>query len=380
MTVRIPLRQVQRAALALGILLFAYLLWTTGWRSIVRDFSAIGWGIAIAIVLELSTDLINTVAWRRLFEPRDRGIPFVRLFLVRLAGTAYNQLLPGATLAGEPLKVVLLSRYVPSTSAWASVVSAKVSYAGAQAIFVTAALLLASSRLSFSWTVWGGAVTAVVVSLAGLAAFVALQQRGFFATVARGVGRFRAVASSIENLQEALRGLDAQVRDLYRRRRKDFVVSVVFHLSSFAADVFQVYLLLRWLGLSADVVACFAIEGFLQLLYFAFFFVPAGVGLREGGSMLVFAALGLPAASGLTIGVAKRLAQLAEIAAGLIGLACLYEAGDGESAGRAAAAESLARKVEAEPLSAESMRRGAGSRLPLDPEAPAAPRRVRRIR
>lgn len=67
-----------------------------------------------------------------------------------------------------------------------------------------------------------------------------LQRRGFFATIAEGAVRLRFVTSWIEWFQESLRRLDAQVRGLHERRRKNLLLSLLFQFSSFAFDVIQV--------------------------------------------------------------------------------------------------------------------------------------------
>lgn len=107
------------------------------------------------------------------------------------------------------------------------------------------------------------------------------------------------------------------------------------HLSSFALGVLQVYLLLCWLGLPAGVVTCVAIEAFSVLIQLALFLVPASIGVQEGGKVLIFTALGLPAVAGLSVGIAFRLTQLAGIGLGFGAFARLHWAQP-----RASAAES----------------------------------------
>jgi uncharacterized membrane protein YbhN (UPF0104 family) len=51
--------------------------------------------------------------------------------------------------------------------------------------------------------------------------------------------------------------------------------------------------------------------------------VPGAIGVQEGGMLLVFAALGLPAAAGLATGIAFRLTSIVGAAAGLLTFAAL---------------------------------------------------------
>ena len=59
------------------------------------------------------------------------------------------------------------------------------------------------------------------------------------------------------------------------------------------------------------------------MIQLALFFVPGSIGVQEGGKVVVFTALGLPAAAGLTVAIAFRLTQLAGITAGLAAFAAL---------------------------------------------------------
>src|SRR5262249_19248208 len=62
---------------------------------------------------------------------------------------------------------------------------------------------------------------------------------------------------------------------------------------------------------------------FSLLIDGALFFVPGQVGAQEGGKVLIFTALGFTATTGLTVGVALRLNQVALILLGLATLAAL---------------------------------------------------------
>ena len=53
------------------------------------------------------------------------------------------------------------------------------------------------------------------------------------------------------------------------------------------------------------------------------FFVPAKVGTQEGSKVIVFAALGLNSARGLTVGIVRRIPERTYAGLGLIALGCL---------------------------------------------------------
>ena len=53
--------------------------------------------------------------------------------------------------------------------------------------------------------------------------------------------------------------------------------------------------ILHWLDAPAPLMTCLAIEAFAIVVDSAMFFVPARVGVQEGGRVLIFTALGMSA-------------------------------------------------------------------------------------
>lgn len=318
------LRHVQRLLLVLGIALCAFLVARVGVDQIRHDLGLMGWSLLGVVLIELLVDVINTVGWRFTFTPEDRRVPFGVLFLARLAGTAFNQILPAATVGGEPVKALLLKTHLPLSSTLASVVTAKLTYSLAQAVFALAGVLFAFQAFALPERLRHGLLAALAVTVAGIGFFVWLQRRGLFATLtalSRRLGMPEGWAHAIEHTTHAL---DGRVRDFHVERPQDFALSVGCHVASLMLGVLQVFLLLDWLGLPAAFATCFTIEAFAVLIQAAAFLVPGAIGVQEGGKVVIFSALGLPAAAGFSVGIAFRLNQVVGIALGLLAYALLH--------------------------------------------------------
>lgn len=322
----VPARRVhllQWIALGAGLACFTALLHNVGLATLVEGLRQIGWRLLVVIALEFAIDGFNTLGWRSTFEPADRHVGFAWLYLARLAGTAFNQVLPAAAVGGEPVKVMLLRGRVSAASGWASVITAKLSLGIAQSIFVLCGFAVAFGRLDVPPAVGRALVAALGLTVLGLALFLRWQRRGLFAAAADLAARLGVPKPTIERLRAATEAFDSRVRDLHLLRGSDFAESVAWHLVSFAIGVAQVAVLLAGLGLAVDVSTCLAIEAFSLLIQLALFFVPGSIGVQEAGKMILFTALGLPAAAGLVVAIAFRLTQLAGIAAGLSAFAAL---------------------------------------------------------
>jgi putative membrane protein len=310
-------------ALALGIACFVWLLYRIGWQRIISDLGVIGWGVVVVIGLELAIDGLNALGWRYTFPPHERRIRFGELYLIRLAGTAFNQAVPSATIGGEPVKAMLLREHVPLSSAVASVVSAKLAYSVAQAVMAFIGFAVVFTRLHLPRAMMYALLAALVVTVAMIAVFFWLQRRGLFATATTLGRRLHLPHRWVDRMSRATSRLDRHIQELHAVRPFDFVAAVGCHLAGFVVGVGQIYLLLRWLNLPADLVRCVAIEGLSVLIQTATFLVPGSIGVQEGGKMLIFRALGLPASAGFSVGVVFRLTQLAGISLGLAAFALL---------------------------------------------------------
>jgi uncharacterized protein (TIRG00374 family) len=317
------LKRVQLAALALGIGFFVYLVYQIGLNSILADLATIGWGLGLVILLELLLDAFHTLGWRYTFLPKDRGVGFWRLYLIRMAGSSFNQIIPSGTMGGEPIKVMLLQPDVRTANAVASVITAKLAYSVGQAVFVLAGFIFAFHRFHLPASVNYALYAALLLTALSLAAFFWVQHIGMFAVISRLAGSLHLPRSWIERLHQATERIDHQLREIHVDRPADFLISVGWHLAGFGLSMTQMFLFLQWLGLDADIVDALAIESFSVLIQLALFLVPASIGVQEGGKMLLFNGLGLPAADGLTVGIAVRLNQIVSIALGMVAYAYL---------------------------------------------------------
>lgn len=318
------LRYVQRLLLLFGIVLCVLLVAQVGVAQIYRDLRVMGWSLLGVVLLELGIDVLNTISWRYTFTIEERRVPFGSLFLARLAGTAFNQILPAAAVGGEPVKVLLLRAHLPLSSTLASVVTGKLTYSVAQGTFACAGVLVAFQAFALPERLRRGLVAALALTICGIGLFLWLQRRGLFATAATVTQRLRVPDRWRHPIEDATHLLDRRVRDFYVDRPFDFVMSVGGHIASLLLGVLQVYLLLSWLGLPARFATCFTIEALAVLIQAAAFLVPGSIGVQEGGKVMIFSALGLPPAAGLSVGIAFRLNQVVGIILGLAAYAALH--------------------------------------------------------
>ncbi len=321
--VRMDSRRGRAAWILLGVALLACLIYESGPAKIVSDLALVGAGLIVVVALEFVVDGFNTLGWWFTFPPGLRTGSFRRLFFVRLAGTALNQTLPAASMGGEPAKVYLLEADFPLTTTIATVMTSSLIFSLSKAGFIAFGTMLTwrQFRLSHEFSI--AMLVGFIATLVAVLAFLLLQLRGFTAAIAGIAARIPIPERWVSGIQRLTPGIDAEIIALYRSRPRDLALAVCSHQFAFLCGILQVLLLLGWLGLPRSFSISLAIESCAMLLGFVTFIVPGSIGIQEGGKLVIFTALGLPAAAGVTVGIAFRLTSIVGAAAGLLVLAAL---------------------------------------------------------
>jgi hypothetical protein len=248
----------------------------------------------------------------------------------RLAGDGVNYLTPSASVGGELLRVRLLGPEVSSSLRWASVSVAKIGQSMAQAVFILLGLAIVAPRQAVTrgWLGWTGAIVVALVAGGAAAApwvaFVRALDRGFWATTQGALRRLRLGWLLPVSWAGPGRDLDATLARLGRWRA---TASLACFVAGWTVGAAEIYVILRWVGGGVEWQTALALETGSVLIDGILFFVPAKMGTQEGGKVLLFATLGLDPARGLTVGVVRRIRELAYAGLGLLVLAAMSARG-----------------------------------------------------
>jgi uncharacterized membrane protein YbhN (UPF0104 family) len=322
----LPRRRIELACLALGAAVLAGTVWAIGADTLVRDLRAMGWGLVAVLLVESLSVALNTIGWALGFPSGERTVSAPRLFAARLAGDGINYLTPSATVGGELLRLRLLGPHVPTSLRLVSVSVAKIGQSLAQAVFILLGLAIALPELAVAqgWLGWTGAIVAAcmagVAAIGHWAAFVWAVDRGFWTTTCGALRRVRLGWLLPASWAGPGRDLDAALTRLGPWRA---AASLGCFVAGWSVGAAEIYLILQWVGGAVDWRTALALETGSVLIDGILFFVPAKVGTQEGGKVLLFAALGLNPARGLTVGVVRRIRELAYAGLGLAALGWL---------------------------------------------------------
>lgn len=310
----------RRLAFGVGLVLLFWLARRIGFGVIARCLRQVGWGFAAVLALEGVVVLLTTLGWRRTLAGEKR-VPFPSLIAMRIAGDGVNALAPVAVVGGELVKAGLLSRYVPGPEALGSVGVAAMCQFLAQVLFVgLGATIARTGALESRLRVLGPCLLAFLVLFVALLSWT-FRRRGpaarLLARLAAWVGR-RGAGKTLR--AEFASDLAAHVAASVRERPGRLASSVLLFLGGWLVSCAEAALVMAALGAPVSIGTAFSIAVLAVLVEGVFFFVPARVGIQEGGLYAIFLALGLDPVLGFTFGLVRRLRELTW---GLAGFAIL---------------------------------------------------------
>jgi phosphatidylglycerophosphate synthase len=302
-------RLISLGAFSVGAVIFAATLYYIDFHLVASMGRRLGIAVALSLVASGVWHLARTWAWSWCF-PSTVRIPFLRLARVRLAAEAFSYLtLRG--IAGEPLKVVLLSHEVDPRTATAAVALERIGYMVGTTLIIGVGSLVAIATLPLTRT-WfrvfrafaiGAAVitflTALVLRGRGtyLIAFVEKLDRAFGTSMAGGrVGRF---AGAVER----------QLLELVRGNPLRLAVLTTATIIAYASMAAEAWIIMRAANVDVSFTGALAVETFSRVASFASAFIPANLGALEASSLAAVTAVGAVAA-GAPLALARRLRGL----------------------------------------------------------------------
>jgi putative membrane protein len=162
----------------------------------------------------------------------------------------------------------------------------------------------------------GPTLIGVVVALFAFAGFYFVQRLGIFRFLARIISRL-AGSSEWQSLVEGGDTLDRTVRSLYARRA-GVVGCSAWTMASLIVGSGEIWLALWALDLPASFINALILQSTVLTIRSAAFAVPAGLGVQEGGYLVVGNLLGIPGDGALALSLVARAREIGLGVPGLI--------------------------------------------------------------
>jgi len=168
------------------------------------------------------------------------------------------------------------------------------------------------------WPIIGGLVFAALL----LVGFFAIQTRNPLTHLWRAAAKLNVPWVANSDVQSAAAQADAILADFYQHHRWRVLVSALCYLVAWSMGPIEIYILLSALGQRVTWEVALMIDAVGLLIERATFLIPAKLVSQEGGKALILGMLGYPPGIGFTVGLLRRIKEMAWV---LLGLASLME-------------------------------------------------------
>jgi phosphatidylglycerophosphate synthase len=317
---RLPLRIV---AVLMSLLLFGFLIWQAGPSKLWENVVKLGWGFMWVLALAGVSHVARAWAWRLTLGDHKHKIPFRRLLGLRLGAEAAGQLgIVGQTF-GDSVRVSRLSSEVPIANGIASVTLDRGLYIATGMIVLIAGLVGALPLLSHSRALHLYA-SLFALALITFLLMTLLAMRKRWPVISRSAQLFGHVPffkGWMESKYVLIQSVENELLDFHQNSRGAFWGSFFLILTSHCMAVMEVCLVLWLMGVRFGVLSALVVEAMTKLVNVVGNINPGNFGTFEGGNMLIGKMFGLSAATGLTLGLARRLRALFWTAVGGV---CLF--------------------------------------------------------
>jgi hypothetical protein len=223
-------------------------------------------------------------------------------------------------------KAALLAADQRGSEAVSAVLIGKFCFSFAHLLFVVAGAAVVLWQITLPTALWGSMLASSVLMAAGMGGFFWLQQHGKLGGLVRWLVARKVGGKTLERLAHGISDVDEALKRFHRERRWKLPQAIAWHLIGYSMGILQAWVFFRHvvpgapLALAAGV---FILGLWFDLILFA---VPTNVGVLEWSRTLTLRAVGEKAMTGLTYGLAVRLAQLFWAGFGLVSYAWLTSA------------------------------------------------------
>lgn len=282
-------------------------------------------GIAAIVGVYFLAFLGDSVSWSLILTSVPTSLTwFRRTFMVRLAGEAFNNVLPAAGFGGEPVKAVILKRRygVSYREATASIVMARTINMIALIGFLFIGFLFMAQSHALGPALKSTATAGLALLSIGTILMFAIQRfrvsswvtRKF--TGARWAERPAGIFVTIEDM-------DDRFVTFYTAHRWRLTLAIILAFANWVLGVAEIYLTFLFLGHEISWADAWMIEALAQMVRSAVFFIPLALGAQEGAFLLISTAItGVPTL-GIACAAVRRIRELLWIVLGL-GAAAFY--------------------------------------------------------
>ena len=314
------MRTVHFIALFAGLALLAWLVVRSGPARLLRDLENVGWWMLALLALAALRNAARTQAVRLALGDDRRKFSFGSMYAVLLVSGAVKFVSVAGLVVGEAAKGWLLNRRVSGPRAASAVLVDVLLYYFTAALFTLGSIGLFFALFHASHAASRAGIFAALAVVAALAIGVLAFRRRWLSAgrILSPLARWGFVRhpDTVRRAGE----IDSQIFDFRHSHRVAFSGILFFDFASHFLAAAEVAAILWLLGFGAHFAVGVIGEGLTKVVETGGLLVPGDVGLYQGGTGLIFRALGYGVSTGVAIGIIRQIRSILWAGIGFLAL------------------------------------------------------------
>ncbi len=314
-------KRVKSLFFIVGFALFVFLINQFGIDNLLTNIKKTGWWTIPITGVWAFVYLLNAWAWTLVIKSFKHKIAFKDIFSISLSGFAINYITPVVNLGGEPYKIFALKEHLGLNSSVSSVALYSMLEFLSSFLFWFIAIILAVISLPLTTELQIVLGASFLFTLLGVWFFYSRHIKGIFNSLVNLITKLPYTAKLTEKLnmkKTSLKIIDNQIIDLYTKQRTTFYASLSLEVIARIVASVEFIFILKAIGIEITLEDAIYINAFSSLMLNLFFFIPMGLGIREGSLFLIMGGLNITAAIGVYIGLINRVREFFWILIGLL--------------------------------------------------------------
>ena len=311
--------------LLLGVGLLWLVIAETDFAQVGEQIARVGVGFLVILAVYFIAFAIDSVTWHMAIPslPLNAGWAY-RVWKLRMVGEAFNTVMPGGGMGGEPVKAVLLKKHygIDYKEGTASLILAKTINMMALVVFLTVGFALMIDQGSLPKAFQAVATVGLAVLGVAVVLFFVIQRFGITTSTGTWISRWpigKRVAAVLHHIAD----MDQRLIRFYVQTRGRFAVALFLAFVNWLLGVVEIHYAMMFIGHPVSWADAWIIEALAQLVRTGAFFIPAAIGAQEGTFLLVCGAItGVPSL-GVSVAVIRRIREVIWIVWGFL-LGVLY--------------------------------------------------------
>jgi putative membrane protein len=322
------IRHLGRLAALAGLLLSLWLVLRDHPGEVLGLMRAAGAGLVLAALAHGLPMLANARDWQTLIRGANRP-GFLRMLQFVWIRESVNGMLPVARVGGEVVSFRLMRRHGlrGSTAAASLVVDMQLTLISQLMFTMIGIGFLFAHAASGTLRLASDLAWGIVALTPVLVLFSLVQHASPFERVTRMLNH--ATSGKLAALVGQSAQIDQSIKLIWRRRGVVLRYLFFWQTLQCLATALEIWIALYFLGAHVSFVEAVVIESLIQAVSSAAFFVPGGLGVQEGGFVLIGGALGLDPSTCLALAGARRIRDLLIYVPGLFAWQFAESSGSG---------------------------------------------------